>query len=64
MTHPVAQSMSRHGVDEDPFEGRTLLEGFLREDPRSATAALGDKRLAAAVDDTVAALKDKLTGSA
>jgi creatinine amidohydrolase/Fe(II)-dependent formamide hydrolase-like protein len=56
--------MSRHGVDEDPFEGRTLLEGFLREDPRSATAALGEKRLAAAVDDTVAALKDKLTGSA
>jgi creatinine amidohydrolase len=43
-------------VDEDAFEGRALPEGYIREDPRSATAALGEQHLAAAVDAIVEGL--------
>ncbi|HYL79514.1 MAG TPA: creatininase family protein [Candidatus Acidoferrum sp.] len=43
-------------VDEEAFEGRTLPEGYIREDPRSATSALGEKHLTAAVDAIVEAL--------
>jgi creatinine amidohydrolase/Fe(II)-dependent formamide hydrolase-like protein len=47
-------------VDEDAFEGRTLPEGYLSEDPRSATAVLGEQHLAAAVEAIVSALREPL----
>ena len=47
-------------VDEDAFEGRTLPEGYLSEDPRTATAALGETHLAAAVEAIVSVLREPL----
>jgi creatinine amidohydrolase len=47
-------------VDEDAFEGRTLPEGHIREDPRTATAALGEMHFHAAVEAIVATLGSSL----
>ena len=47
-------------VDEEAFEGRTLPECYIREDPRTATPALGEKHLAAAVHAIVEELREKL----
>jgi len=47
-------------VDEDAFEGRTLPESYLHEDPRSATAELGERHVAAAVETIIAALREIL----
>lgn len=47
-------------VDEDAFGGRTLPEGTITEDPRAATAALGEKHLAAATEAIVADLREKI----
>ena len=51
-------------VDEDTFAGKTLPEGALTEDPRAATASLGEKHLAAAVEAAVALLGGRLAASA
>jgi creatinine amidohydrolase/Fe(II)-dependent formamide hydrolase-like protein len=51
-------------VDDDAFAGKTLPEGTLTEDPRTATAALGEDHLAAAVEAAVALLRDRLASSA
>ena len=48
-------------VDEDAFEGRNLPEGNITEDPRAATAALGEKHLAAATEAIVAELRESVT---
>ena len=48
-------------VDQDAFEGRNLPEGNITEDPRAATAALGEQHLAAAIEAIVAELREKLT---
>ena len=48
-------------VDEDAFEGRTLPEGTITEDPRTATTALGERHLAAATEAVVTELREKLT---
>lgn len=48
-------------VDQDAFEGRNLPEGNITEDPRAATAALGEQHLAAATEAVVAELREKLT---
>ncbi|OGB95400.1 MAG: hypothetical protein A2Z31_03250 [candidate division NC10 bacterium RBG_16_65_8] len=47
-------------VDEDAFAGRNLPEGTITEDPRSATAALGERHLAAAAEAIVAELREKM----
>jgi creatinine amidohydrolase/Fe(II)-dependent formamide hydrolase-like protein len=47
-------------VDDDAFAGKTLPEGTLTEDPRTATAALGEDHLAAAVEAAVALLRGRL----
>ena len=47
-------------VDEAAFEGRSSPEGTLTEDPRTATAALGERHLAAAIEAIVADLREKL----
>jgi creatinine amidohydrolase/Fe(II)-dependent formamide hydrolase-like protein len=51
-------------VDEAAFEGSTLPGGYIREDPRTATPALGEKHLTVAVDAIVEALGGKVTGQA
>ena len=51
-------------VDEDTFAGKTLPDGALTEDPRAATASLGEKHLAAAVKAAVAVLRGRLAASA
>ena len=47
-------------VDEDGFAGKNLPEGIITEDPRTTTAALGERHLDAAVEALVAALREKL----
>jgi creatinine amidohydrolase len=47
-------------VDTDAFEGRNLPEGIITEDPRTATAALGERHLAAATEAIVAELRGAL----
>jgi len=48
-------------VDQDAFEGRNLPEGTITEDPRAATATLGEQHLAAATEAVVAELREALT---
>ena len=48
-------------ADQDAFEGRNLPEGTIAEDPRAATAALGERHLTAATEAVVAELREKLT---
>jgi creatinine amidohydrolase/Fe(II)-dependent formamide hydrolase-like protein len=48
-------------VDEDAFEGRTLPEGTITEDPRIATADLGERHFAAATATLVEELREKVT---
>jgi creatinine amidohydrolase len=45
-------------VDEDAFEGRNLPDGVITEDPRTATAGLGERHLAAATEAIVAELRE------
>jgi creatinine amidohydrolase/Fe(II)-dependent formamide hydrolase-like protein len=47
-------------VEEDAFEGRNLPEGAITEDPRTATADLGERHLAAATAAIVEELREKL----
>jgi creatinine amidohydrolase len=47
-------------VDQDAFEGRNLPEGHITEDPRAATAALGEQHLAAAAEAVVTELRGTL----
>jgi len=47
-------------VDQDAFEGRNLPEGNITEDPRAATAALGEQHLAAAAEAVVTELRGAL----
>ena len=51
-------------MDDDAFSGKTLPKGTLTEDPRTATATLGEAHLVAAVEAAVALLGDRLASSA
>jgi len=47
-------------ADADAFSGRNLPEGALSEDPRVATAALGERHLAAATEAIIEELRELL----